>query len=702
MKHMRASFQFALILLVLFWLPGTSADTIELADGTRLDTPKVEFKDDLVVLADGRTIPRNQVRRIIFTRAADAAGPALAAAATTDEGVQELLQQAQAARQEYPDVGAVTLIETGEWTLRPDGTQVERMHSATLILKEPWKSAGRIGMAYEDGRSRLILRRARTITADGRVYNFDPAELTEAKPSGDMVFFTKYKTLTGQLPEVEVGSIVETIWETEIYNPYDRKLFFPRWYFGGTEPALYSRVTVRVPRGQELYFQAKNFADDTGKAQESEEGDYHVYQWELRDIAHIIREPAMPPPGEVLPAMAASLFKDWDYIFDYLGQFQREHTQVTPEIETQVAEIIGAAATDEEKIARIYHWLQREIRYISIKGSMGSGWSGHPATLTLQNKYGDCIDKATLFATMLKAIDIQASPVVLATYGMAADDRTLPTMYGNHAITKVNLDGREFHLDCTGTSFRYPYFVMMDHGVTTINVLEREIGRIEVPPAAENALDINLRMRLDEEGNLKAIVKFNTNGSIEGFGRMGLEQINKMFRKMVVQQALNQLSPGAELKSIEVSDESDLNQPLEIKLKVLLPEYPTFAGELMIFKMPLSELASAFATVAALDERQFDVLSPSTIMFRQHTELELPEGYVPKGLPESVNFKTPYTSYEARYNFDGQTVVFDDSLSLNKRAIPAQDYQQLKKFLEDVTDFTKLPLFLYHAAGGAQ
>ena len=298
---------------------------------------------------------------------------------------------------------------------------------------------------------------------------------------------------------------------------------------------------------------------------------------------------------------------------------------------------------------------------------------------------------------MLKAIDIQASPVVLATYGMPADERTLPTMYGNHAITKVNLDGREFHLDCTGTSFRYPYFVAVDHGVKTINVLEREIGQIEVPPAEDNILDVNVRMQLDEEGNLKAILKLSSNGSIEGIARSSLEQINKMLRKMVAQQALNQFSPGAELKQIEVTDESDLNTPLEIKLKIALPEYPTFAGDLMIFKMPLSELANVFAMITALDKRQYDVLSPTTMCIRQRTQLELPDGYVPKGLPEAAIFTTPYTDYHASYSVDGNKVVFEDKLSLNSRTVPAKDYQQFKQFLENVADYTKLPLFLYKA-----
>ncbi|MBU0638341.1 MAG: DUF3857 domain-containing transglutaminase family protein [Planctomycetes bacterium] len=683
----------ALLLLALCCQSLARADTIELYDGTRLEAERITYSKGLAVLDGERTIPRDQIKQIVFSRSLreDAAAPT--SVATGD--VPALLEQAAAAEKKYPDVGAITLIDDGAWTLRPDGTQVERNHTAIKIIKEPWKSLGEIGQSYEEGRDRITLLRARTIAPDGTVHELDPADLVEAKPTEGMVFFSERKTLTGHLPEVETGSIVETIWETEIYNPYDKELFFPRWYFGGTEPSLWSRVTIRVPEGRRLYYRVDNLPGEAAEPLERDEDGYHVYQWELRDIEHIVAEPAMPPVGEVIPSVAASLFEDWDYLFDFLGRFQQEHMQVTPELDAKVAEIVGDSTTAEEKIEKIYHWLQREIRYISIKGSMGSGWSGHPATLTLQNGYGDCIDKAILFATMLDVVGIKASPVIIATYGAPADDRTLPTLYGNHAITQVELDGRRFHLDSTATTYRYPYFRFDDHGVTTINVLDREIGRVEVPPSESNALDVNLKARLDEAGNVQAAATLTMNGGLEAMLRMGLEQINKLLLKMVAQQALNAVSPGADLKRITVSDETDLSKPLNIKLRLDLPEYSTFAGDLMIFKMPLSEMATSFSVITALDERKYDVLSPTTFCLRQHMQLELPQGYVPKGLPEPLKVSTGQMRYEAQFRVDGPTLIYDDALYLDKRRISPADYGQCKRFLEDVAEYTKLPLFLY-------
>ncbi len=690
---LRTSGLVAALFLAFATTPAT-ADTVELFDGTKIETTSITFADGKIVLADGRTFDRNDVRRVFVGTERAVTGDRAPLMAGAD--VQDLLRTADAAREQYPDVGAITLIDHGDWTWRKDGTQVRRTHAAHLIMKEPWKSLGQISEFYEEGRERATLVRARTIAPDGTVTEFDPADLKESKPAGSFVFFNEYKTVSGQLPQVEVGSIVEAIWEVETHNPYDENLFFPRWYFGSTEPVLSSKATVRVPQGRELHYRADNFVGGSEPTKRTE-GDYDVYEWALEDIEHIVSEPGMPPVGEVVPSVAASPFESWDYIYDFLGKFQKEHTEVTPEIEAQVAEIIGDTTDPEEKIAKIYHWLQREVRYISIKGSLGSGWSGHPATLTLKNKYGDCIDKATLFATMLKACDIKAEPVILATYGLPEDDCELPTMFGNHAITEVHLNGRDFHLDCTGTSFRYPYFVLVNHGVKTINVLDRRIGQVEVPPADQNALDVHMKMRLESDGTLKAIVKLDMNGSVEGIMRQILEQINAMLRKMVAQQAINSLSPGAELISIDVTDEADLDTPLKVTLKIKLPEYPTEAGDLLIFEMPLAKLVKSIGALTALDEREFDILSPSTMCLRQHIELQLPKGYEPKGLPEPVEFSTDHTTYTASYRFEDGKIFFNDDLRLNERRIPADAYSALKQKLENFGDFVKLPLFLTKA-----
>ncbi|UCE60713.1 MAG: DUF3857 domain-containing protein [Phycisphaerales bacterium] len=666
------------------------AEVVELVDGSRFDTEYITFSNGNFITDDGRVIPRAEIKRILFVRGST---PRDTVSGLGRSDVTELLRHAEEAEKKHPDVGAITLIDDGEYILREDGTHVERSHYAVKILKEAWKSFAEIGNSFEEGRSRVTLVRARTIGPDGSVYEFDPADLKEAKPMEGMVSFSEHKVVSGQLPDVQVGSIVEVIWDREMYNPYDKELFYPGWFFAATDPVVWSRVTIRIPKSRTLYYKTANMPDNVAEPVITVKDNQRVYQWEMRDIEHIVPEPVMPPIGQVAPRLTASLHENWDYLYDFLAPFQKEHIKLTPAIEDKVTEIVGDAATSEQKLARIYHWLQREIRYISIKGSMGSGWSGHPAGLTLENGYGDCIDKAILFSTMLEAVNIEAYPVIIATNDLPADDRSLPRLFANHAINKIRLLDRTFYLDTTAETFRYPFFRPDDHGVATINVLEREIGVVGVPPPDHNAMDIRLDMAVDMKGNVNADVTMNMTGGIEAGLRMALEQINRMMLKMVAQQAINSVSPGAKLEQIDISDEADLTVPLTVKMKVSLPEYPTFAGELMIFPLPLSEGLHQYEE-ASLDERRFDIDYGTSEEIQQHVGLRLPPGYEAKGLPESLSLKSPYVDYQANFSEDGMTIVFEERFSRARRTVPKEDYLEYKASLERIADYARRPVFL--------
>ena len=127
-------------------------------------------------------------------------------------------------------------------------------------------------------------------------------------------------------------------------------------------------------------------------------------------------------------------------------------------------------------------------------------------------------------------------------------------------------------------------------------------------------------MTVDAAGNVDADVRLGMTGGAEAAIRQGLEQINKIMLKMAAQQAINSISPGAVLNRIETSDEKELTEPLTLTMSVRLPEYPTFAGELMIFPLPLHEVIHQFAEVS-LDERLYDIEYLTSGRIRLHMRL---------------------------------------------------------------------------------
>ena len=399
----------------------------------------------------------------------------------------------------------------------------------------------------------------------------------------------------------------------------------------------------------------------------------------------------MPSYTAVVPSVEASLFENWEYIFDWLTRLQKRRIQVTPEIEHTVREITADAADQEEKVASIYHFIQQNIRYISIKGSIGSGWSGHEAFFTLQSKYGDCIDKSILFTTMLDVIGVESEPIIILTNRAGAAGRTIPSMRGNHAITLVHLNGRDFYLDATSTSHRYPAFRADDHGVTTINALRREIGFIDLPNPEQNRRTYTLSVRILPNGDAEAEYSSAYVGDYEARVRGFYMARKESDHERMLANMVNSFSPEATLKEYQLDNIYDISKSFSMHLSYTLRDYAVEAGDLRIFAIPGAEMDFSEVT---LPERKYDIAYDTSFEMIHHVTLTVPETYRVKYLPPEIDLKTPYATYRASYTAENDTtLVFRDDFRRTKRVVEVRDYAEYKAFLQKVSKYSKEQLF---------
>ena len=100
-----------------------------------------------------------------------------------------------------------------------------------------------------------------------------------------------------------------------------------------------------------------------------------------------------------------------------------------------------------EKVRALYEWVSRNIRYVSLSFGVGR-YQPHAAAEVLENRYGDCKDKATLLEALLEAEGFHGVPVLINS--KADIDPEVPTpLQFDHAFTFVSLDGHDYWLDPT-------------------------------------------------------------------------------------------------------------------------------------------------------------------------------------------------------------------------------------------------------------
>lgn len=695
--EVRTCLSLALVLLAAGCVTGKGAapGQLTLYRGEELAGLKnVTFDGETFRVSGKREVARNDVQTVQFqSQGAKDAGKSAAAGEGLTPLAQGLLERGRALAEKYPGVTGVILVDDGEFTYREGGASVYRYHFAGLVLKEQRESWAQVGCPFEEGRSRVRLLYAHSANPDGSVTTLSPDALETSSPSEEMEFFNpNRKMLSGVIPGVEVGSVVEYGYEFEDYNPEDPRLFSPGYYFQGTEPVVYSRVSVSVPKNVRYQYVTRNFPE--GQAAEpviSDEGGMQSYTWVVEDVAPIVAEPMMPPERDVAPLMDSTVFGSFEEMYGLLAGLQKPRIALTPEIEARVNEITQGAQSAEEKLARLYHWVQTNTRYVSIKGSLGSGMSGHTAQETFGNRYGDCTDKAVLFATMCKAIGVTSYPIILMTNDAGKRITEIPTLSGNHAINEVELEGRRFYLDTTAQDYRYPYFRADDHGAIAINAIRGDMQPIPVPPPSDNRRVSRLDMQLSPNGDVTVRTRNEYNGTVEAGVRGFWKRTREDDRKAMMSQYVNSISPGAVLADFTLSALDDLAQPLAMTIDYTLNGHAIRAKELMYLRMPTLEREYP---EAALDTRRYPVQYMTTEERVLEMNLALPPGFRAKWMPPPLSVRNAYLEYDARYDEQEGKIVFREDFKRLQRIVPASDYPVFRDALRAISEFSKKEIFL--------
>ncbi|MBN2543931.1 DUF3857 and transglutaminase domain-containing protein [bacterium] len=668
-------------------------DMLELTNKDSKNSAVIKYEDSSFKTEEGESIAREEVKTIYFSRAKDVQEGGGERTQEVAEGDIGFYQEVSTKMHEkYPDASGLIVYDVGKHTLTKDGQTVYWYHFVGKVLSTDTKNWSDVSLYFEEGQSRAKVIMGRSISPTGEVYDLDTSMVTISEPSRGMVHFGKGKIYSFVIPNVEIGSIVEYIFETVEYAPEDPNLFAPRYFFQSNEPIYVSSIDIEIPADRNLNYITYNFPEDAAEPEITKANGMKTYKWELKNVEPLIEEPYMPAYRNSVPAMFACLYENMDYFYDKFSEFHKKRIEVTPEIEAKVLEVTSGANSIKEKVANLYHYLQRDVRYISVKGSLGSGIAGHPASYTFNNKYGDCIDKAILFASMLKVIGVESYPIIVYTNDAGYLDRkAFPFWGGNHAIDAVYIEGEKYILDATNNQFRFPYYSMGDCDLEYVNYIKREIGYIPPIPPEDNAIMKEIVMSIDKDGKTSMDAVMSFTGNWEAGYRSFFEYTPEGRHEQVFSNWLNSETPGAILDSFSFNDLSDISVPFLINYEYTIDKLPVFAGDLMIFNVPA--ITTRFPEIA-LEQRKFNIQMEHTELNSHNVTIEIPDSYKIEYLPPPFEIENKYVSYKASYEAKQGKIIFSDEFRRKTLRIPVSDYTEYKETVEKIMAQQEKQIFL--------
>ena len=691
--------------------------------GQTVEAPRFLYDDGMFAVADGDAVPRE---RVVDWWVNEADEEETAGEGGVSAGVRERLigyrRAGEDMVEDYPDVRGIHIIDDGRYVLTTDKRHVYRYHFAGLILDESVLDWAQIRLVFTRCRSRVRIVEAHCLTADDEVLTLSQDAVRTSSPSrGQVHFDANARSVSATVPGAEVGAVVEYVYEYEKYAPEDWRLFFPGYYFRGDVPVYQSTFEILVPADVPLFSWTDHWQRGTERSwwarflsfvipgeepvhsvtTERGQGDdesYRCYRWVKRRVAPIVKEPKMPPWYEVAPQVHASVMQDWAHLNTLIGRLQSERMEGTPEIRERAEGLTAGLADDAEKTAAIYHWVQKNIRYISVKSSLSSGWTGHPAKETLAQGYGDCTDKSILFATLLEAVGIEAEPVVVRTNDRGRFVPEYPVLACNHCITAVHLNGDTQYLDPTSQDYRYPAFRADNHGVIAYNFIRRSRRTIPVPEGMmANGKQARDELHLRPDGSLDVHSYNRYRGAYEAGLRAGWKRVPKVARSQMMQQHLNGIAPGARLRTFDMGDPEDLGEPFSLEYTYALPNYVSRAGSYRLFLFPDHELR--FPEVS-LESRRYPLVYTTARAVERTAVLHIPDGLELVDLPVEESVDGRHLSYSEHYERRDGVLEATFRFERTSRRIPVEDYEAYRRNALRIQHLTQKPLYLRQVADG--
>jgi transglutaminase-like putative cysteine protease len=526
--------------------------------------------------------------------------------------------------------------------------------------------------------------RARYYDAMGKlVRKVEKEEIKDIAGSGGGTLYTDSRV---KYVENEYGVLPYTF-EIEYEEQYTAIQSYPPWSFQIYGVSVQtSDFMVIMPKTMGLNHRIQN---SNLKPTIENKGETRIFHWVMNDLAAVKREPFMPSRRDLLPYLELSperfgidktegSMKDWASFGKFMADLNRDRDKVSPEMAAKIKEMTADCKTNLEKIDTLYHYMQKNMRYVSVQLGIG-GWQTFDAQYVEKNKYGDCKALSNFMKSMLKSAGIEGQLVVVS----AGDDDffdpdptfCLPRF--NHMI--LHIPSENMFLECTSNDNPTGYLggFTQGRGVLLLTENSGKIGKTPALDATTNGQTSKATIQLAADGSATLKNASILRGTFQDNMRSILTNSSKEEFKKRFQESHK--LPTFKIDALETSVER--NKPeVNINYTFSFEKYGSKAGTRLF--VPVN-LHNAFDDTPAPTEKRIHPIEAGGTGYTEtvETTLNLPEGYDVETIPTpKTELTSIYGNYSSTIEKSDKSVVFKRTMTIKPVNQPAEKFNEFRDF----------------------
>jgi tetratricopeptide (TPR) repeat protein len=598
---------------------------------------------------------------------------------------------------EYADEAAVVQRDDVVYRYDTDGTGVK---TQTTVLRVQSSAALQtfavLAFPYASGTQSLEIVYARVRKPDGTVVE-TPAGDAQDLPARVTQLAPMYSDLhLKQLPvrSLAVGDTLE--FETKLTQKLAEVTgeFWNAENFGAGLVYLDRRIELRVPKSKTITVYSPKYPPET-----MESGDERVYRWKGAQLRSSNAKDEDVAQQDKTPPIAWTTFPSWEAVGAWYQALIAGRDAVTPALQAKADEVTAGAKTDTDKVRRLYEYVSQHNHYIAVEFGVGR-YRPHTAMEVLTNQYGDCKDKHTLLAALLRAEGFQPSAVLIGA-GIEMNENVPTPAAFNHLITLVDVDGARVWLDTTTEVAPYRVLLSVLRGKQALVVPAKSGPGVphvaktpaELPFAAVDRYEGTFELAKD--GTTKGNVAVTMRGDDEVLMRYASRQVARAQWDQFGQLFVDNSGFNGKANSVTLEASDDLAVPWGMRYGYIQDAWSQWKSYQIGSLLPNVNLPSIDEKKPPKQEIDFGGLHTQTAK----STVKLPLGYG-VDLPDSIHLKTAFATFDETYRRTDGSLVSEFTLQVLKPKVEATEWKSVKKLVDDIGVQPWIQLTGKEAAGG--
>ncbi|HEY8040095.1 MAG TPA: DUF3857 domain-containing protein [Polyangiaceae bacterium] len=585
------------------------------------------------------------------------------------------------ARRGAPAAGQArrSLVDLQVTTVFPNGL-ASRFHQ---VVYQPLTDAAAAAsreyeFVFETDSETVQVRAARVYRKDGSV---DEAIESGAGAMADdpaMAMYTSARSYYVHFPRLEPGDVVELQYRVE--DVAQRNAFAD--YFGevvymqSPESVARSEYVLITPKSRTFYFNEPRVPGL--QRTEEDRGDQHIFHFLATDVPAVEQESLQPPWSEVLGHVHVSTYKTWEEMGTWYWGLIKDQLVPDDEVRRRAESLTRGLKDDRAKVRAVYDYVVQKTRYVALEFGI-HGFKPYRCAQIFARGFGDCKDKATLIVTMLSALGIKATPVVVRTANKG-NIEPMPASLApfDHMIAYV--PSLDVYLDGTAEYTGELELPAMDRGAVALQVNEGHARLVNLPdpPASDSVSTHKVDATLAADGSAQLDWRADVTGVEASEWRVRFHA--EATRKQRAQQMIGAILPGSEVTSVDAGDLEDVEQRVTMRVRGKVPQFARAEGD--VLTVPLGRKEHMVRDYAPLASRKLDIRLYAQWTQEDEWTVRLPAAAKVRSVPQPAKGTSPFGSYELAVESSGNVLHTRTTVTLTKTRVAAAEYAAFRAWCE--------------------